>query len=67
MVGRMKRGLNSRRKCYKLNIDEALAIAKEILLRGQDVELRSIKGKEVLVYEVNKTARRPPALDETGG
>lgn len=59
--------MTTRRKRYKLSVDEALTIAREILLRGQDVELRAVKGKEVLVYEVHKIARKPPALDETGG
>lgn len=60
------RRLTTRRKCYKLNIDEALKVARDILSRGQDVELRAIKSREVLVFEVHKKAYKPQALDETG-
>ena len=59
--------MTKKHKGYKMNIDEALVIAREILMRGQDVELRATKSGEILIYEVNKKARRPPALHETGG
>ena len=55
--------LTMKRKNTKLDIDEAVKLAREILLRGQDVELRAVGGGKIIVYEVHKL----PALKETGG
>ena len=52
-----------KRKTIKLSIDEAVKLAREILIRGQDVELRAVGCGKVIVYEVHKL----PALKETGG
>ncbi len=52
-----------KRKTVKLSIDEAVKLAREILIRGQDVELRAVGGGKIIVYEVHKL----PALKETGG
>ena len=58
--------MTTKRKRYKLSIDEAVIVAREILMRGQDVEIRVTKAGAI-VYEVNKKAHRLPALHETGG
>lgn len=55
-----------KRKRAKLTIDEAVAVAREILIRGQDVEIRATKDGAI-VYEVNKRPHKLPALKETGG
>ena len=55
-----------KRKRYKLSIDDALSVARDILMRGQDVEIRVTKNGAI-VYEVNKKAHKLPALKETGG
>lgn len=52
-----------KRKNTKLSIDEAVKLAREILIRGQDVELRAVGNGKVIVYEVHKTQ----AVKEDGG
>lgn len=52
-----------KRKTVKLSIDEAVKLAREILIRGHDVELRAVGGGKIIVYEVHKL----PAIKETGG
>lgn len=52
---------------YKLTIDEAIEVTRNILARGQDVELRAINnGTNIIVYELNKKVQKLPALHETG-
>lgn len=52
-----------KRKNTKLSIDDAAELARVIMRRGHDVELRVVSTDKVIVYEVHKR----PALKETGG
>ena len=56
-------GLTMKRTSTKLSTDDALRLAREILRRGQDVELRAVGKDRVIVYEVHKTQ----AVKEGGG
>lgn len=40
---------------FRFEIAEALVHAKEILTRGNDVEMRALGGGEVVIYELKKT------------
>lgn len=52
-----------KRKNTKLSVDDAVELARAIMRRGHDVELRVVGRDKVIVYEVHKTQ----AVKEDGG